>query len=174
VREYGARNEQKALIILHWVKAEADEKKLLDEDVTTSFIATLAKELVRNGLQVAFAVDAEGLVYLPPVSSNGISRIWRLLARIAPVETRSETELPVQRQFSIREFDKIFLITHGSSVESSDTIVRHLNSMNHLVTHLDVVSGDLENNFTLPSLPDVWIARNFEEIPYEVLDMKAG
>jgi uncharacterized protein (DUF58 family) len=174
VREYGARNEQKALIILHWVRAGGDEKTLLDEEVTTSFIASLARDLAQNGLQTAFACDAEGLVYLPPVSGAGINRIWRLLALIAPSETEDAAELLEQREFSIREFDKVVLITHGGSMENSGTIMKHLNSMNHSVIHLDVISGDLESNFTLPTLSDVWIARNFEEISYEVLSVRAG
>ena len=174
VREYGARNEQKALIILHWVKQEGSENNLLNEEITTSFIATMAKELAQNGLQVAFACDSEGLVYLPPASGRSISRIWRLLALLAPAETDEVAGLIEQRAFSIREFDKILLITHGSSLDSSRTIVRHLNSMNHAVTHLDAISGDLERDFTLPALPDVWSAREFEGVSYEVMNMKAG
>ncbi|MDA0841630.1 MAG: DUF58 domain-containing protein [Planctomycetota bacterium] len=174
VREYGARNEQKALILLHWVRARGDEQALLDEEVTTSFIATMARELARNGLQVAFACDAGGFVYLPPVSSRGINRIWRLLALLAPAEVEDATGLIEQREFSIREFDKVVLITHGSRMESSGTIVRHLNSLNRSVTHLDAASGDLERSFTLPDLAEAWIAGNLEQVSYEVSDVSAG
>jgi|GEM_PF-3051191 uncharacterized protein (DUF58 family) len=174
VREYGARNEQKALIILHWVMQDGIERELLDEEITTSFIATMARDFAQNGLQVAFACDAEGLVYLPPATGRGISRIWRLLALLAPAETDEVADLLEQREFSFREFDRVILITHGSSMESSRTIVKHLNSMNHSVTHLDAISGDLERDFTLPALPDIWNAGESEVVSNEAVHVRAG
>jgi hypothetical protein len=150
------------------------ERELLDEEITTSFIATMARDFAQNGLQVAFACDAEGLVYLPPATGRGISRIWRLLALLAPAETDEVADLLEQREFSFREFDRVILITHGSSMESSRTIVKHLNSMNHSVTHLDAISGDLERDFTLPALPDIWNAGESEVVSNEAVHVRAG